>query len=366
MGVRLICEVIVHAPECLTPTERLTLVVIAERANDKTRKAWYGGRDNWNAAEIARRVGIAEQSLGKVFTGLAQKGAEVRIPLGYSKKTNKPYFTHRGKQATFYVPHFAPPSERSDDVPTFHERSDDGQSFDEKGRSVVPESSDEAPTLRAERSDDVPTLLLSSSSFPSKKPSSLSPSSDVGSPPVPAGPAGEREDGSSFQEQQPTSGSRPTREPSDIGGILAAHNITGDDADDFRNYADRLPGGPKGLGWYRTLHRNKDLTGHVRDWQARHVNGCGSAGDGLGSLEASICGTHPDQSGYGCPKCVVENPDRWCPEHPGHREGKCPKCPTHTNAAQAPSPHTPRPWQQPARYQPYRDPENLNDYYQEL
>ena len=247
MSVELIVEVLKYAPASLTPTEKLLLAVIAESCSSKTRMTWY--RDGWDAEEVARRTNISAGSLSKTFWSLAQKGCEVRVPHGF--KDGKPIFAFRGKQTTFKLPNFAP--ERSDEDRTFP----DGPP--EKGPTVVGESPDEDRTISRERSDEDRTLLLKE--LPSKNTSSLSPreTEQPSATAVPA-PRTEREN----EEAPPTTkNTKPGRRHT----ILTTHGLTDDEHQQFANWADQLPGGPKGDGWYIACNNNGTLTDRITDWR---------------------------------------------------------------------------------------------------
>lgn len=148
MSIELIVEVLKHAPAVLNPTERLTLVAIAESCRSESRTTFY--RDGWDADELARRVGVTAESLTKVFRSLASKGCEVRVP--QAVKNGKPVFAFKGKQTTFKLPRFAP--QRLDSRPPFAEGSN------AKDRTSVRESLDESPVFEPQSLDESPPLLL--------------------------------------------------------------------------------------------------------------------------------------------------------------------------------------------------------------
>jgi hypothetical protein len=100
MGFHLVQEVIEHAPADLTPSERLVLTVLAHDANDRTRRCWP------NRPTLLRWTGLGEHGLRKVFARLAERGIELRVPLGQDGR-GRPYFTHRGSRAlTYEIPRF--------------------------------------------------------------------------------------------------------------------------------------------------------------------------------------------------------------------------------------------------------------------
>jgi hypothetical protein len=100
VSIDLIVEVLDHAPEKLTPSERLVLVVIAEWANDKTRVAKQ--TKNWNLDTICRRAGIQRAGLKSVLQRLAKNGLEVRVPVRW--KDGKPVYAYEGTAVTFKLP----------------------------------------------------------------------------------------------------------------------------------------------------------------------------------------------------------------------------------------------------------------------
>lgn len=99
MSVRLVIEVLDHAPAELTPAERLLLVVIAEFADGTTRRC-SPGRD-----ALIRRTGLDHRHLTRVLTQLAACGYEVRVPAGVDKK-GKFVFANKGHRTIFEVPVF--------------------------------------------------------------------------------------------------------------------------------------------------------------------------------------------------------------------------------------------------------------------
>lgn len=99
VGIRLIVEVLDHAPAELTPQERLLLVALAEAARDDTRMCWPG------METLTRRMGLSARTVREVLAGLAQRGYDVRIPAG-TDKNGKPTYTHTGRATTYRLPRF--------------------------------------------------------------------------------------------------------------------------------------------------------------------------------------------------------------------------------------------------------------------
>lgn len=97
MGVRLIVEVLDHAPANLTPAERLVLVVIAEAANDRTREGWPG------TETLTRRTGLTDRGVRAAFARLATRGLEVRVPIGKDSRGH-PVYSKPGHRTVYRLP----------------------------------------------------------------------------------------------------------------------------------------------------------------------------------------------------------------------------------------------------------------------
>lgn len=92
------------AAEGLTQAERLVLLIIAERADKRTRRFWRHRIDELTPTElIASRVGVSADSLTKVLRRLAARGLEVRVPIGMNGK-GQPVFAVRGRATDYVVP----------------------------------------------------------------------------------------------------------------------------------------------------------------------------------------------------------------------------------------------------------------------
>lgn len=88
----------------LTVAERMVLVTIAERANEKTRMMWRHRTDDVSPSERIREVvGVSRQNLTKVFNRLAERGLEVRAQVG-TTDAGKPVFAHKGHATDFRLP----------------------------------------------------------------------------------------------------------------------------------------------------------------------------------------------------------------------------------------------------------------------
>jgi len=101
VSIRLINEVLDHAPAELTPVERLLLVALAEKANDLTRRCWPG------MELLTKRLGVGERRVRQVLTELATRGYELRVPAGCNKR-GEPVFATRGHRTVYEIPTFGP------------------------------------------------------------------------------------------------------------------------------------------------------------------------------------------------------------------------------------------------------------------
>jgi len=79
MGVRLMVEVLDHAPQTLTPRERWALIAIAEDARDETRLCLKGVESN---PTLVRRMRAGRSERAAIIAGLIEKGALERVKRG--------------------------------------------------------------------------------------------------------------------------------------------------------------------------------------------------------------------------------------------------------------------------------------------
>lgn len=114
----------------VTPTERLVLLEIADLANDDTRIAQFGPDD------VAERLGTTALGVRKSVQRLATKGIELRIPVGFDKKTGAPVFAHHGRQTNYRIPETVKDGQsvQASDLP---EPSKDGQDVQASGEQRV-------------------------------------------------------------------------------------------------------------------------------------------------------------------------------------------------------------------------------------
>ncbi|MBM2623849.1 hypothetical protein JIG36_51005 [Actinoplanes sp. LDG1-06] len=97
----------------LTPEEFTVLLELAQRADPKTREC-FGGADTF-----ARLFGIGDKSNNRrKFDALADKGYEVRVPVG-QKKDGSPLYANRHHAATFRFPELC----KSPGADGFHDRA---------------------------------------------------------------------------------------------------------------------------------------------------------------------------------------------------------------------------------------------------
>lgn len=103
MGVRLIREVLDHAPADLTPAELVVLLVLAHDARDDTRQCWPG------IDTIAQRARMHPTSLRRMFTRWGNRipSLEVRVPIGKGAD-GRPLFAAKGHRTVYRIPELVP------------------------------------------------------------------------------------------------------------------------------------------------------------------------------------------------------------------------------------------------------------------
>lgn len=94
MGVRLMVEVLDHAPATLTPRERWALIAIAEDSRDETRLCLRGVESN---PTLARRMRAGRSERAAIIAALIAKGALERVKRGQMHQ-----------HAVFRIPPLAP------------------------------------------------------------------------------------------------------------------------------------------------------------------------------------------------------------------------------------------------------------------
>ena len=103
MAYQLVAEVLDHAPADLTPAERLALVAIAEWVRAGSRRCARP------AGDLAARVGVSPESIGKVLLRLKRHGLEVRVAIGKDKHGEAVYAVP-GRVSTFELPPLPAPA----------------------------------------------------------------------------------------------------------------------------------------------------------------------------------------------------------------------------------------------------------------
>jgi len=248
MGYRLRREVRdALLPGVLTAAERLLVLEIADVCNDDTREGWPG------AAKLADLTDLSERSIQETLNRIGRKWLELRVPLGKSD-TGKVYYSHAGKRTTFRFPPLSAlegATDRGSSGATDPGAYTEQDAMDPGGRcdgsvEKVRQIRGPSPQGTSSRSN----------------PSSLSPREDEqpAAATLPT-PRTERE----IVEASP----EPKNDkPTGTTGILLGAGLTLDEAGSFVGWADQLGGGPKGPGWYVTLHRNQTLQERIEEWRA--------------------------------------------------------------------------------------------------
>ena len=155
MSGRLVGEVVdwLQTPPAddLTTAEAVILLVIAERAHDKTREMWRHRIDDYPLYERLKRAArLSDAGLSKALQRLARRGLECRVPIA-TGKDGRPVYAAKGKSMRFRLPELpafvtlpepvdnaAPPVENPPDEPVENpardtQRADTGPGFEPKG-----------------------------------------------------------------------------------------------------------------------------------------------------------------------------------------------------------------------------------------
>jgi hypothetical protein len=142
MGIRLIVEVLDHAPQDLTPSEVLVLLAIAEEANDTTRTAAPG------MTRLARRARLKADSVRRVLQRLHRRGLKLRVAAALDR-TGRPIYAYEGTKTVYRLPVFFS-AEWRDQGPTSDTERGHG------GPATGPESRDSAPAIEGQRGHGSP------------------------------------------------------------------------------------------------------------------------------------------------------------------------------------------------------------------
>src|SRR5688572_1659860 len=232
----------------LTDKEARLLLEAADFCRDETREGWPGSE--W----LAEKADLSDPSrVGEFFASIAEKWVEFRVPLGKNKR-GEPYYSYPGKRTTFRFPSKA----ELEATPARKVAKKRKKVPESTGPNLVPESTGPkvpyprgpyGPGTSAEWSRN---LRDPSPQFPSVQPSSLSSGPRTGSPYAGHQVEGERADASQEPQDQ-------------IRAVLTEHGCPPAGFDVVIEYCDRLPGGPKGPGWYVAVGRAGHLAGHIAD-----------------------------------------------------------------------------------------------------
>jgi len=223
MGFVLYREIRDRAPSDWTPAERVVALMIADDANDDTRRSWMPLAGKWRRGEwvdgLTERTGLGADGVSKALQRLAGRGYEFRVPIT-TGKDGRPVFAVRGHSLDFRVPLIAPrpvPQRPDGDLPFSGLRADQRPGY-------VDVRPDADPGYDAQRPDRGPRKAGPSSApspqhLPSVKPSLLNqsqiqviPPSVEGSRPKPR-PVEKQRDSKPWRNQQaarsPTTSGRP-------------------------------------------------------------------------------------------------------------------------------------------------------------
>ncbi|MFF2650560.1 hypothetical protein [Streptomyces sp. NPDC058045] len=85
MGIRLIVDMLDHAPQALTHREAYVLVALAEDANDETRTTW----NSVERPQMLRRARVSRSQMYAVLKSLVAKGALEKVSAGQKNGTAK-------------------------------------------------------------------------------------------------------------------------------------------------------------------------------------------------------------------------------------------------------------------------------------
>jgi hypothetical protein len=285
-------EVMDHAPATLTSGERLVLLVIAERASDKTRVAKQSSR--WTIDTIAHRAGVTRSGLKTIFQGLAKEKCEVRVPVKTDKRGN-PVFAFEGTAMTFKVPKFAKRGGQS--IPS--ERGcQDITSGPQEGMPQRPRGD----AVASERGcHSVPQSLSSTL----KEPSNFSLSDDARS----SVPAPRKPDSKDRERDGEALRSKPEHQPLPYR-VLAAEGVDRDEADLLIPIIEAEKN-VQGDGFWRHVAKNRDIVGIIAEARSILKNQAAGACEncfGAGKIASHTVGGYPTY--VDCPICAPPSPDR--------------------------------------------------------
>lgn len=167
MAVSLVSEAVAFiAGSDLTMAERLVLLVVAERANARTREAYQSMDDarRWVLAEV---VGVGDDGLKSILQRLAKRDLEVRVAIG-KDKNGKIMYAVKGRQTTYRLPPlpgvYTPPKGLYGGVTTPY----GGVYTPNGGVTTPPFSSASAKDLKSSSSEPRQIVLKSTDAKPSE------------------------------------------------------------------------------------------------------------------------------------------------------------------------------------------------------
>ncbi|MDE0778925.1 MAG: hypothetical protein OSB43_21800 [Nocardioides sp.] len=166
MGVRLMVEVLEHAPAGLGPAERLMLIALAEKASDETRRVLWPRGSNPRAI-LRARLGMSDDGLRKVFGRLARASLDPRVSIATDSR-GRPVYAFEGTATEYLIPFLRG---GTNGPPLESERRDE-QAATEAGRTGHLDRTD-VPPLESERRDERPTQVPPSLGSPSPRASDL-------------------------------------------------------------------------------------------------------------------------------------------------------------------------------------------------
>ena len=110
MGYQLYREIKNHAPEDWTAGERLVALVIADSANERSR------RSKMAIYELMEQTGYSNRMICKCLDKLRGRGFEFRMSYGI-RKDGQPIYTCRGRAVRYQVPHLVKDGTRVPPLP---------------------------------------------------------------------------------------------------------------------------------------------------------------------------------------------------------------------------------------------------------
>lgn len=175
MSYKLVSEVLDQAPSDLGTAERLLLLVIAHHADEQTRRCWPG------VDLLEEETGLKPDSLRRVFGKLAQRGLEVRVPMGKSSD-GRPIYAFPHRQTVCELPVFAERPPAKERVSRKRRDKRHAKSASEGGTNVTPNEEMAGRTSREWR--DVHPRMAGQTSRPKGQEPSKESSSDARSSPM--------------------------------------------------------------------------------------------------------------------------------------------------------------------------------------